>query len=466
MKLSRNDPCSCGSGKKYKHCCLQLAVVQTSTSPFTKPHDGAIAKSINWLKTHQRKGWQVAFDNLMHELLIEEDREALSQLDSESAGGIDINLTEWLLAEGSIQIQGAKRQIADYLIGPFGPSFTPGQRNWIQQLAQRPLRLYRITDVKTGEQMTLCDVLNEAAEPVVVIERSGSQSARPGMMMGARVMLVQDHHELSGAVYPFSIIAGQDTVSRLQEVADEFGHLPDLAQELAWTLMSSWLQQYVAPMSMPDMIDSYSGDPMVSITDYYNVNDWQALAQVLQNCPDLEGSKVDGWSRLLECDDGLTRPILSINLGKKPNQVQVFYRTQNYANQGRIWLEDLAGSCLSILTRRVADPQSMMQQSKRSKSKMAKPSAVPDIDPQEFSKLIEGVIRKTYANWCDESIPALSNKTPRQAIQTSAGLERVKGLLRSYQAGEKEQAKEQGRPEVSYDFLWIALGIKSLTIGG
>ena len=466
MKLSRNDPCSCGSGKKYKHCCLQLAVVQTSTSPFTKPHDGAIAKSINWLKTHQRKGWQVAFDNLMHELLIEEDREALSQLDSESAGGIDINLTEWLLAEGSIQIQGAKRQIADYLISPFGPSFTPGQRNWIQQLAQRPLRLYRITDVKTGEQMTLCDVLNEAAEPVVVIERSGSQSARPGMMMGARVMLVQDHHELSGAVYPFSIMAGQDTVSRLQEVADEFGHLPDLAQELAWTLMSSWLQQYVAPMSMPDMIDSYSGDPMVSITDYYNVNDWQALAQVLQNCPDLEGNKVDGWSRLLECDDGLTRPILSINLGKKPNQVQVFYRTQNYANQGRIWLEDLAGSCLSILTRRVADPQSMMQQSKRSKSKMAKQSAVPNIDPQEFSKLIEGVIRKTYANWCDESIPALSNKTPRQAIQTSAGLERVKGLLRSYQAGEKEQAKEQGRPEVSYDFLWIALGIKSLTIGG
>ena len=466
MKLSRNDPCSCGSGKKYKHCCLQLAVVQTSTSPFTKPHDGAIAKSINWLKTHQRKGWQVAFDNLMHELLIEEDREALSQLDSESAGGIDINLTEWLLAEGSIQIQGAKRQIADYLIGPFGPSFTPGQRNWIQQLAQRPLRLYRITDVKTGEQMTLCDVLNEAAEPVVVIERSGSQSARPGMMMGARVMLVQDHHELSGAVYPFSIIAGQDTVSRLQEVADEFGHLPDLAQELAWTLMSSWLQQYVAPMSMPDMIDSYSGDPMVSITDYYNVNDWQALAQVLQNCPDLEGNKVDGWSRLLECDDGLTRPIRSITLGKKPNQVQVLYRTQNYANQGRIWLEDLAGSCLSILTRRVADTQSMMQQSKRSKSKMAKQSAVPNIDPQEFSKLIEGVIRKTYANWCDESIPALSNKTPRQAIQTSAGLERVKGLLRSYQAGEKEQAKEQGRPEVSYDFLWIALGIKSLTIGG
>ena len=460
MKLSRNDPCPCGSGKKYKQCCLQLAVVQTSTSPITKPHDGAISKSLHWLKTHQRKGWHLAFDNLMQELLIEEDRETLSQLDAETTEGIDINLTEWLLAEGSIHIQGAKRQIADYLIGPFGPSLTPGQRDWIQQLAQRPLRLYLITHVIPDQQITLCDVLNEAAEPVVVIERAGSQSARPGMMMGARVMRVQEHHELSGAVYPFSIMAGQDTASRLQEVDDAFGHLPDLAQELAWTLMSSWLQQYVAPMSMPDMIDSYSGDPMVSITDYYKVNDWQTFAQVLQNCPDMDGNQVDGWSRLLDCDDGLTRPILSINLGKKPNQVQVFYRTQNYADQGRTWLEDLAGSSLSILTRRVADPQSMRKQSTRSKSKMAKPSAIPEIDPKEFSKLIEGVIRKTYANWCDEPIPALSNKTPRQAIQTSAGLERVKGLLRSYQASEHEQATQQGRSEVSYEFLWIELGIK------
>lgn len=305
MKLSRNDPCPCGSGKKYKQCCLQLAVVQTSTSPFTKPHDGAISKSLLWLKTHQRKGWQLAYDNLMQELLIEEDLETLRQLDAETTEGIDINFTEWLLAEGSIRIQGAKRQIADYLIGPFGPSFTPGQRDWIQQLAQRPLRLYRITHVIPGQQMTLCDVLNEAAEPVVVMERAGSQSASPGMMMGARVMRVQEHCELSGAVYPFSIMAGQDTANRLQEVEDAFGHLPDLAQELAWTLMSSWLQQYVAPMRMPDMIDSYSGDTMVSITDYYKVNDWQAFTKVLQNCPEMEGNQVEGWSRLLDCDEGV-----------------------------------------------------------------------------------------------------------------------------------------------------------------
>jgi len=31
MKPGRNDPCFCGSGKKYKHCCLRAenAVVET-----------------------------------------------------------------------------------------------------------------------------------------------------------------------------------------------------------------------------------------------------------------------------------------------------------------------------------------------------------------------------------------------------------------------------------------------------
>ena len=85
--------------------------------------------------------------------------------------------------------------------------------------------------------------------------------------------------------------------------------------------------------------------------------------------------------------------------------------------------------------------------------------SMPDIDPQALTEVIAGVIHRTYANWCDEYIPTLDNKTPRQAIQSAAGVERVKGLLRSYEFSEKEQARQQGRTEVSYDFLWAAIGL-------
>jgi hypothetical protein len=39
-KIGRNEPCPCGSGKKYKHCCLSNASVMTSTPMLNKnPYD-------------------------------------------------------------------------------------------------------------------------------------------------------------------------------------------------------------------------------------------------------------------------------------------------------------------------------------------------------------------------------------------------------------------------------------------
>jgi hypothetical protein len=197
----------------------------------------------------------------------------------------------------------------------------------------------------------------------------------------------------------------------------------------------------------------------VSITDHYRVLDWNVLTSALQDCADIEGDRSNGWTRIMDCEDGQRLPFLSINTSKKPDQVEVFYKTQAYADQGRVWLEGLAGAALAILTRKISDQASWAQGRKKSGSAGAGPPSMPDIDPQELTKVIAGVIQRTYANWCDESIPALDNKTPRQAIQSTAGMERVKGLLRSYEFSEKEQARQQGRAEVSYDFLWAAIGL-------
>ena len=459
MKLLRNDPCSCGSGKKYKHCCLNSSNTAAEPPIDIKAHDGAIDKSMTWLSTHQRKGWQVAFSTLFEKLLSEPDRQAVGRLDEDAVSGIQINLTEWLLAEGSIQVKGESRRIADYLIGPFGPSLTPGQRNWIQQMAQRPLRLYKVTDVIPGAKITLCDAMIDDAEPVQVKERSGSQNIQPGMLLGARIMHVGDHFELSGAAYQFSIMAGRAAAQRLREFEREFGHKLDLAQEQALLIMSCWLHQYVAPQPMPTMVDHFSGEPIMSITDHYRVLDWDALTQALQACADVEGDRAYGWTRLIDCEDGQQRPSLSINTGKKPDQIEVFYTTQLYADQGKEWLRALVGRALKFITRKAADLQSWTQQGKKPGAKTSKSVMPPDIDPKELSRIIESVLQRTYANWCDEPIPDLNNKTPRQAIQTAAGLERVKGLIRGYESSEAVQARQQGRAAVSYDFLWAAIGL-------
>jgi hypothetical protein len=458
-------------------------------APEIKVHEDAARKAMQWLEARHRKGWLAAFEQLYLRLLGPQEHANMSRVGEDALSSLQINLTEWLLAEGQIQAQGSLRRISDYLIGPSGPGWTVGQRDWLLQMAQRPLRLYDVTDVLSGVGITLCDTLNGDAAPVRVQERSLSQALKPGMFLGCRLMRVGDHFELSGAAYAFSMLAGPSVAEQLRAIAEELGAVSDLAHEQGLVLMSAWLQQLIAPPPMPKMIDHYSGEPIVPITDHYRVLDEGALAQALNGCTDVEGGRLAGWARLMECDDGQIRSRANINPGKKEDQIEVFYLTQAYADQGRAWFGKLAAGSVSLLTRTVADAQTMMQQGVMQQAMknqgQPKPRNKPrfkgtqgngrqgigapgigspginhaGIDPQELAQAMSQLILRSYANWADETIPALGNKTPRQAIKSAAGLERVKGLIRSYESGEKEQAAAQARPEISFEFLWNSIGV-------
>jgi hypothetical protein len=455
MSSARNDPCPCGSGKKYKHCCLSA---NQNVIPLTEQvgQSKTVEKVIDWLMERHRKAMKTVFSQLLAEMLDPQDMNGYARLDQETLVSVQINLIECLLAEGDILVQGSQRRVTDYLLGPSGPLLTVDQRDWLQQLAQRPLRLYDVTDVVSGVQMTLCDSLDNDAPPVIVRERSGTKNLSPGGRIACRVVRFGDHFEMSGAAYNFSMLAGQAVGSVLQAMNEELGHLQDLKKSHARVLMKAWLKQFVAPAPMPTLMDAYSGEPMLLVTDHYRVLDWQGLAKAMETCTDVFGDRHEGWDRRLDCDDGQTRATANIELGKKDDQIDVFYKTQGYADKGRAWFDAVAGGTVAFVLREVQDPKSLMG---RGETASTEPMSSSPMDPTMLAQAIEGAIHRSYAHWADEPIPALGNKTPRQVMQTAAGLERVKGLIRSYETSEEQQAAQQGRPEVSYDFLWQSVGL-------
>ena len=332
-------------------------------------------------------------------------------------------------------------------------------------MGQRPLRLYDVTDVVQGQQMTLCDVLDKEAEPMVVRERSGTQSLKPGDLLGCRIMRAGDHFELSGSAYLFTFMTGPGVLSLVREHSQAFGQQLDAPRKMALIIMLEWLQQWLKPAKLPTLIDHYSGEPVKMVTDRYRVNDEAALALALTTQPDVEGDRQEGWSRLMDCTDDQIRASVHINPGKKPDQLELFYKTQRYADEGRAWFEALVGASVTFMKRKSLEAEDVMAEAQKQgekppakKSKRSLASA-PTLDAATMTQLMSEAIHRMYANWADEPIPALDHKTPRQAIKTSAGLERVKGLLRSYETSEAAQAKQQGRTEVSYGFLWQALGL-------
>jgi len=437
----------------------------------SRDHEDAARVAITWLAERHRKGWRSAFEELLDRWRPEGPEDGW-QLDEDGMTMVSINAGEWLIARGEIHARGGLREINSYLLGREGPYLTPGQRDWIAQLRARPLRLYRVTDVQPGEGMTLMDEFDLQAEPQHVREISGSRTAHPGMLMGARVMQVEAgagadaHWELSGAIYPFSKLHEAPALARVGRVLNGAAELKlhdenqrDLVE---MEVARAWMDQWFEPAPMPKIHDASTGEPILLVTDHYRVHDAAALAESLAAQADVDGNPEQGWNRMTQGADGAQRSLTSINPGREAGRIEVFHRTQRLADEGRAWFETLAGAAVQHLTREITDPAGHLARTGSTDAARAPRAAAVSaqgLPPEVMAQAIEQVIHRHYANWSDEAIPALGGLTPRQAITTPAGLERVKGLLREYEDGEQRQSAAQGRPAVSYQFLWDALGI-------
>ena len=468
QKIGRNDPCRCGSGKKYKHCCGQSAA--PAPAPSSDGNAGAVARALSWLAQHHRKAFAAALQEVVDEALYEifdnedEAHTAMAGIDAALWDQIQLNLTEWLLAEGDILVKGQRERVGELLLGPRGPLLSTGQRAWLEQLARRPMRLYDVTEVVPGVSLTLCDALDTEQAPQVVVERSGSRSLQVGMQIGARVMEADGVCQLSGAVYPFSTWAGRAVQSRLRDLAPAPGrHEEDDVLMFGLTIIEGWLAQYLTEAPLPDIVDSASGEPLLFTTDHYDVLDWDLLGAALAAQPDVHGDRAAGWDRLLVGDDGLSRAQATVAPEPGGTRVAVLYRTAGLAERGRPWFDALAGAAVRFRLRELSDPKGVLSRAAATAggSPAKAPAGLPPgLDAESLAGLFETVIRRTYARWADEPIPALNGQTPRAAIRSAAGLERVKGLLRSYEDGEAQQAVQQGRRTISYQFLWDALRLQ------
>ena len=86
-------------------------------------------------------------------------------------------------------------------------------------------------------------------------------------------------------------------------------------------------------------------------------------------------------------------------------------------------------------------------------------SDTEEIDPEIQKGITKDFFDKYYRDWLDSKIPALGDKTPREAARTKEGRRELEELLRLLEFREQSR-RENGQPE--YDIAWIRkeLGIE------
>ncbi len=325
----------------------------------TEPLFHPSRRAIDWLITRHGKAVRTAVKEMLAGLFEDNELSAVGDLDEEAASIVLAHAYEWLLAEGLIRKKGQLVPAAAALLDHCGAMLSVSQREWVSQLAQSPLRLYRVTDVVPGKQITLWDALDEEAAPAVIDENQLSSLGQDLVhrLIGARVMMLDGRLQVPEVIYPLMEDIGEHVETVLRRGIDEID--PGQKQAfVSFVIRKFWLAQYLdlPEVSEPEITDFVTSEPFLLITDTYRVTDWAVLTQRLSSQPDVVGDRESGWSQLVRHDDDERRPVGTVNVGKKADTIEVFYSTHGKADQGRAWLEALAGETIHFVEREVLSP--------------------------------------------------------------------------------------------------------------
>jgi len=207
---------------------------------------------------------------------------------------------------------------------------------------------------------------------------------------------------------------------------------------------------------------------MLLVTDRWKVQDWDALAEALDAQPDVVGSRAESWARLEDPEEKMSRTLLALNPGEG-DVLETFGRSRRRADEGRAWFLEVAGDLVEHVSREEVDPMAALADMRKGGPPPGGLLPGPGRGSSPFStskpltmttELMQGILERMYRDWPDEPIPALENRSPRQAMKSPQGRKKVIRLLELYEEGEVEQAREQDRKPASFGFLWRALDLE------
>jgi hypothetical protein len=153
-KTGRNDPCPCGSGKKYKHCCLlQETAGKSEAMGRDKAWDTMIEKLLDFSREARfRKDLAAAFD------LFWNGTRTIEQV-NELAPAQVMNFLDWYAHDYRTTDDG--QRIVEIFLGQKGAALSEQERDLLRADSEALLSAHEVTSVEVGQAIGLRDVFQD-----------------------------------------------------------------------------------------------------------------------------------------------------------------------------------------------------------------------------------------------------------------------------------------------------------------
>ncbi len=232
-KVQRNAPCPCGSGLKYKKCCM---LKEKDESNCRYDHREGVQHALVWLNQHHRAQIDQWVEQFWFQGMSEAQRHGVATADAQIRAIHDVNVLELLLAEGRFSdLESEPSPLALVLNHADEVGLNANQLQYLQQLPQYPLRLCRVQSCTAGESFAVVDVLTD--EVFDIHDAMGSRMFEVGELIGLRVIDVLGAWETSGAIYYIPEAYHEAVVDEVKACAQE---------QVSLVLAQCWLRLVAA----------------------------------------------------------------------------------------------------------------------------------------------------------------------------------------------------------------------------
>jgi hypothetical protein len=451
-KLGRNDRCPCGSGKKYKHCCLSngWAPPTSFESPWSRQREASDRLTPALLKLAAREfgddlllAWadfnQVPFpqsiDNYPNEesifnpyLIFDWEPDSLVRRRSSKpkAGAV---------LRSYMEKHGSRLSELELLI--------------LQQAISRPVSFYEVIRCNPGHSVVLRDVLIH--EETEVEEHSGSKGMRPGDLAYGQIWKLPEVATLGRfgprMIPPDKKVEIVELRIRLQRKIAKRNRELTASDLIRYTdeIRSVYLDIRDA-LIRPKKLVNTDGEPIVFHTLTFRIGSAQVAFDALASLA-WETTREDLLEGAEWNADGSLQSV-NIDWLVKGNAIhktwdntifghlKIFGRTLvaevNSANRAmriRVEVEKRLGLHATHLSTASETPEeAIARRHKQGKAALRRMDAGEPLNPeiqQEFAAHMQADIEA----WIHKKIPALGGRTPLQAVSDKNGREMVEVLL-------------------------------------
>ena len=439
----RNDPCWCGSGKKYKKC--HLAGDEKLVRGGKDDQPSASSDLFGEVRRHLARFTLAALSPSQFQDRIEDffgPQGASSE--EEMPSFVDWLIHDWRPAPG-------RPTFLEKFLRSEGSRLDPAVRADLQSWTSSFIDLYEVLGVEEGKGVLLRR--HETGEELFVHDVSSSRQLIRGDFSLSRVVRERERHVFNGdgLSVPRALLADFLNwlhADRRQTGLDRAAHF-----RARWPAIRQFIAELPEQAWQRLRLTNTDGDPIEFQKAVFQVLEEQSVLGALAACPVLHGGGEGAFTWMRGGPDSPGNTILG-NLRVSEGRLTLECNSRNRLAAGKELLHNIAGAHL----RHLADEITPIEELKRQASSNASCTPEDDIPPEIANPLIEQLLERHYSTWPDTPLPALGGQTPRDAVRTPEGRRRLEALLLDFE-NQAEHDRRAGRPAYDFSRLRRELGL-------